>query len=444
GSTPLSLGSTLTITTGNGTFAGTTTFTVSAAAPGETTQSANGSLTVSKRAISVTAAANTKTYDGTASAAATPTITSGSLVNGNTAGFSEAYNDKNAGTGKTLTPSGSVSDGNSGNNYAVTFVNTTNGVINARAITVTAAANTKTYDASTSAAATPTITSGSLASGDTAGFSETYNNKNAGTGKTLTPSGSVSDGNSGNNYAVTFVSATTGVINARALTVSLTGSFTVANKVYDGTASATITTRTVSGIGADDVSLVGGAATFADKSVGNGKTVTGTGFSLSGADAGNYSLVSNTLTATANITPKALTVSAAVVSKVYDGTTSATATLSDDRVVGDVLTTSFTTASFVDKKVGTAKSVSVSGISISGADAGNYTFNTTTSASADITAKTLTGGFTAFNKAYDGTTSAAIASRTVAGAVGGDGVSLSGGSATFGDKNAGSAKTVSG
>ena len=37
-----------------------------------------------------------------------------------------------------------MSDGNSGNNYAVTFVNAATGVINARAITVTAAANTKT------------------------------------------------------------------------------------------------------------------------------------------------------------------------------------------------------------------------------------------------------------------------------------------------------------
>src|ERR687887_36806 len=65
---------------------------------------------------------------------------------------------------------------------------------------VTAATNTKVYDATTSAAATPTITSGTLVSGDTANFTESYDNKNVGTGKTLTPSGSVNDGNGGNKH----------------------------------------------------------------------------------------------------------------------------------------------------------------------------------------------------------------------------------------------------
>src|SRR4029077_3426406 len=110
---------------------------------------------------------------------------------------------KNAGTGLTLTPSGTVTDGNSGNNYTYTFVTNTTGVITARAITVTAATNSKTYDANTSAAATPTIAP-ALAAGDTANFTETYDTKNAGTGKTLTPSGTVTDGNGGANYIVTF------------------------------------------------------------------------------------------------------------------------------------------------------------------------------------------------------------------------------------------------
>ena len=64
-------------------------------------------------------------------------------------------------------------------------------MITARAITVTAATNTKIYDGTTTAAATPTITSGTLAPGDTANFTETYDTQNVGTGKTLTPAGSV-------------------------------------------------------------------------------------------------------------------------------------------------------------------------------------------------------------------------------------------------------------
>ena len=63
----------------------------------------------------------------------------------------------------------------------------------------------------------------------------------------------------------------------------------------------------------------------------------------------------------------------------YDGTTTATVTLADNRVVRRRADGQLRGASFADKNVGTAKPVSVSGISISGADAGNYTFNTTAS-----------------------------------------------------------------
>ena len=55
-------------------------------------------------------------------------------------------------------------------------------------------------------------------------------------------------------------------------------------------------------VGNDDVSLSGGTATFANADVGQGKTVTGTGFELVGAAKGNYSLASSTLTTTASIT----------------------------------------------------------------------------------------------------------------------------------------------
>ena len=116
------------------------------------------------------------------------------------------------GDGKTLTPGGSVNDGNGGANYTVSFVVNTTGQITVRAITVTAAANTKTYDGTTTAAATPTVTGGSLATGDTAAFTETYDTNAVGTGKTLTAAGSVNDGNGGANYAVTKIASTTGVI----------------------------------------------------------------------------------------------------------------------------------------------------------------------------------------------------------------------------------------
>ena len=86
--------------------------------------------------------------------------------------------------------------------------------------------------------------------------------------------------------------------------------------------SAAILTRTftTTPFGTDNLTLVGGTASFADKNVnpvGTPKTVTGTGFTLGGTDAGNYHLASNTLTTTANITARAVTVKADAKTKVF-------------------------------------------------------------------------------------------------------------------------------
>ena len=70
------------------------------------------------------------------------------------------------------------------------------------------------------------------------------------------------------------------------------------------------------------------------------------GISISGADAGNYSLVNTTASTTANITARGLTVTAHGVDKQYDGTTAATVTLSTDKISGDTVTASYTTAHF--------------------------------------------------------------------------------------------------
>src|SRR6185295_15326121 len=102
---------------------------------------------------------------------------------------------------------------------------------------------------------------------------------------------------------------------------------------------------------------------FVDKNVGTNKTVNVSGITTSGTDAGNYTANSTTNT-TANITSRPLAVSALGNIKVYDGSSNATVILTDNRVSGDVLTANYTTASFVDKNVGTNKTVNVSGITI--------------------------------------------------------------------------------
>jgi len=117
--------------------------------------------------------------------------------------------------------------------------------------------------------------------------------------------------------------------------------------------------------------------------------VTITGLALSGVDAGNYVLTQPTTTA--NITAKALTVSGVTAnSKEYDGFATATFNTSFASLVGKVgsevvtLNSGSAAGAFTDKNVGTGKTVTVSGLTISGTDAGNYTLTQPTT-TANIT-----------------------------------------------------------
>ena len=73
--------------------------------------------------------------------------------------------------------------------------------------------------------------------------------------------------------------------------VTITG-LGVKDKTYDGKTTAAVTgTATINGkVGNDDVSVSTGSATFADANVGTDKTVTFSGYSLTGTAAGNYTL----------------------------------------------------------------------------------------------------------------------------------------------------------
>src|SRR5262249_6352732 len=125
-----------------------------------------------------------------------------------------------------------------------------------------------------------------------------------------------------------------------------------------------------------------GGASFADKNVGTARTVSVSAITVTGPDAGNYAF-NTTASTTADITARTLTITATGIDRVYDGTSSAMVTLSDDRVSGDAFTDNYTSASFSDKNVDPGKTVSVSGISINGNDAANYTFNTSASTTAN-------------------------------------------------------------
>src|SRR6266705_1968340 len=104
---------------------------------------------ISAKALTITAQTNNKTYDSTTAAAAVP-VGVGLVGSDTVTGKAETYDTANAGVGKTLSVSAyTVNDGNSGGNYTVTTVADLTGAISAKALTITAQTNSKTYDRTT-------------------------------------------------------------------------------------------------------------------------------------------------------------------------------------------------------------------------------------------------------------------------------------------------------
>ena len=159
--------------------------------------------------------------------------------------------------------------------------------------------------------------------------------------------------------------------------VTITG-IVVPNKVYDGNIEATVSGGEISEVVADDIlTLNGGSTSFSDKNVGDGKVVSFSGFFISGSNASYYTL-SQPANTTANITAKELTITSVTASsKIYDGTTSATISgtaVLNGLITGDDVTlgAGVVVGQFADANAGSGKTVTVSGYTISGADANNY------------------------------------------------------------------------
>jgi hypothetical protein len=136
----------------------------------------------------------------------------------------------------------------------------------------------------------------------------------------------------------------------------------------------------------------------------------------------------------------------------YDGNADATIDASHAALTGvlgtdDVaLDTSGATGSFATKDAVTGQAVTISGLVLTGSDAGNYVLTAPT-ASADITRATLTvTGITTADKAFDGTTDATVdtTNARLVGVVPDDQVSLDASAAVgaFETPDAGTDKTV--
>lgn len=239
----------------------------------------------------------------------------------------------------------------------------------------------KTYDGTAAATLdTAAVSLSGLVGGQTLGLTvgaAVFVDKNVGANKVVSATSVALANGTGvaSNYTASQPTGVTGSITPKALSVS---GITAARKLYDGTTAATVSTTgaVLTGLVAGDAVTVGVTGAFADKNVGVAKTVFLTS-TKGGADAGNYTMADQ-VSATAAITPKAVTVSGlGVADKTADGTTAAAiatpgtlaALVANDNVKLDATTA---TAQFAQPAPGTGIPVSVTGLVLSGTDAGNY------------------------------------------------------------------------
>jgi cyclophilin family peptidyl-prolyl cis-trans isomerase len=341
-----SLSTTLTITTTAATPATVPTlaFTVQAQVDSNASDLATdeGPLNVQRKVLTGSITAADKVFDGTTAATITGRTLDGVISGDDVAydGGTAAFDTAATGNGKTVTATGLGLAGADAANYTVNDTAVTTAAIEATfvsSVTVGAQNGTLTYGTAGSATYTVTVErragmtgafvvdldlSTVLPAGATFAFTDATLSFGAG------------DDSLSTTLTITTAANTPATVPALALTVEarvnsstsdvargdgalavarkvLTGSITAADKPFDSTTSATITSRDLVGVvNGDDVSYVGGTATFASEAVGNNHTVTATGLSLAGADAANYT-VNSTAVTTASIT-KSLSINSLV------------------------------------------------------------------------------------------------------------------------------------
>ncbi|MEO6977995.1 MAG: YDG domain-containing protein, partial [Mucilaginibacter sp.] len=404
---------------------------------------------ITAKALTVTlAVASNKNYDGTTAATITGGVLSG-VISGDavTVSTTGTFASPNVGSGIGVTV---ALAGANASNYTLTQPGITAN-ITAASLTITATNVSKVYgNFLTGGPGSVAFTSGGLQNGETIGsVTMAYGSGaaiNSAVGAytgAITPSAPTGGTFTASNYSITYV---TGKITVTAAPLTITG-LSGNNKVYDGTTTVTLSgTATLSGVFAGDIVNLGGVPTsvFASKNAAVGVAITISGYTISGASAGNYTLTQPS-GLSADITAKALTLtSPAASNKVYDATATATITGTLSGVIGGDVVTLSGTGTFPSKNIGTALAVT-SACTLAGANAGNYTLTQPIGLTANITAKTLTvSGLTASNKMYDGTTAASLSgSGALSGVIAGDVVTLGGaGSATFASKNVGTAIAV--
>jgi filamentous hemagglutinin family protein len=347
-----------------------------------------GTLAITPYVLNLT---GTRVYDGSTGADAGLFGNSGVLtgVNGETVTLngSGVLTRKDVGNQIAFANLGSLALGNGtglAGNYTLTG-GTDWVTITPLAITVSATGQNKAYDGTTTAGVT--LGSNGVLAGDTVNFTDggaNFSSPNAGSNVSIAVTGINATGADAGDYTFNTTASTAATITPYVL--SLTGT-----RVYDGSTGANAglfgNDGVLTGVSGETVTL-SGSGVLTSKDVGNqlafanaGSLALGNGSGL----ASNYTLVGGT--DWVSITPLPITVAATGTNRLYNGQVADLVSLAADGVLpGDVLSFAYGSANFADPYVGNGKTVTVSGITASGADADDYLIlDPVTTTTADIT-----------------------------------------------------------
>jgi hypothetical protein len=361
--------------------------------------------------IQVIALKDSRLYDGSTASSKNPSIT-GSIIVPDVISKNaiQNFDNRNSGTNKTLIPSGLIIDDNAGgNNYKITYINDTSGIITPYPLTITAQADSKSYDGTTQSKVVPLI-SGSITAPDSVAIRpiQTFETRKIGTNILLIPSGLVmEDGNQGKNYSFNYVPAYKGTITKATVLIVLTVQARADDKTYDGTDKASLKNATLSGVASgDDVQLDTVECKFNQNKVGKDLPVSIV-LQLKGTDIDNYTLVQPS-NLKANINSKTLNLDSLTVSdKIYDGTLNANLNTGKlNGIIGndDVKLSNTYIANFAQAGVKSKIPVTYH-LTLTGVDASNYLLSLPIGITGNITPKQLSATDPSYNyiKTYDGT-----------------------------------------
>ncbi|HYE82167.1 MAG TPA: YDG domain-containing protein [Clostridia bacterium] len=363
--------------------AGTTTLTATKAADENYNEaSATCTLTVDKKTLTAEAAADSKTYDGTT--AATGTISLAGKVGADEvmASGTFAFQSADAGIGKTVNVTGITLSGAKADNYTVNASTTAAADINkANQAAITYNDITKTYGA---AGFTHT------AEGGSGGGAFNYASSDPAVATIDASTGSVTILKAGMTTLSVIKAGDTNYNEAGAaciLTVNKAAqaaiTYSAVTKVY-GDEPFTYTAEGGSGTGAFSYASSNLEVATINESTGYVTILKAGMTTLTATKAAdeNYNAANKTCILT--VDKKALTATAAADSKTYDGNTTATGTISLAGIEGADDVTASGTFAFESADAGAGKTVNVTGITLNGAKAGNYTVNAAATATADI------------------------------------------------------------